>query len=679
MAETSARRLFERALKAGEDRDYRKSAELLTAVLSQTDSMPEALLYLGRARYALGERARAIDAFRLYLKSGGEEDAGFFFLGRAYLALGRNRAAAACLRRSAEAGPRRPPTWALLGATYLKLHRTKSAVECMEKAVTLAPADERIRRGYVNILFARALRLLAHGDADMARQMLSYVIANGLDGTAPRLWRARTFRALGRLDEALADCEAALGHAPSDVSIRWVHAGILLAAGRQAEALAEFERIRVDNPGLPSALPQDDRSLARLRASTAFLDGRWKEAASQALALLRIEPDDAPLRALAAESLRTLGEHERSRDHWLRAVEADPKSPELRLGLAMALWDLGSYQEALAAVERARRLGAESGEVDYYSALCRARLGEDGETLLPTLQALVRSRAAAGEGADPRLLFALGETLYRSGRPDLASGWFEKVLLLVPEHELSLLYRISVAESLGRAESLPAAYEAYLELYPDNAKLRREYVNLLVGGKDWEKAAAALEGGLPYAEPGERGRRLLALCYRSSGRYREAAIVYRDLLRQTPSSGELLVGLAHCLDKDGKTSFALALLEKAPAEAKSGVEPWILLGAFYARLEKAEAAVDALRRATEIAPDNPRPWRNLGLLYRRQGLPEFADRCLERAEELEAAGTAPRPATKPRPKSQRSTRAASDGSSGLADAIGRPKPASRGR
>ncbi|MGO8692422.1 MAG: tetratricopeptide repeat protein [Rectinemataceae bacterium] len=674
MAETATRRLFERALKAGEERDYKKAAELLTSVLSQTDSMPEALLYLGRARYVLGERGRAIDAFRLYLKSGGERDAGYFFLGRAYLAYGRLGAAAACLKKSTEAGPQRAATWALLGAALLKLHRTKSAVDCMERAVTLAPADDRIRHGYLNVLFTRALRLLVRGNADMARQMLSYAIANGLDATATRLWRARAFRALGRLNEALADCEAALRHSPNDASIRWVHAGILLAAGRQAEAVAEFETIRADNPDLPS-LPQDDRSLARLRASVAFRDGRWKEAASQSLALLRGEPKDAALRALAAESLRALGEIARSRDHWLRAVEADPKSPELRLGLALALWDLGEYKDALSAVERARRLGAEPGEADYYSALCRARLGEDSETLLPRLQALLHSRTEGGEGADPRLMFALGEALYRSGRPDLASGWFEKVLSLVPEHELSLLYRISVAESLGETATLPDAYGAYLERYPDNAKLRREFVNILVSSKNWQKAAAMIEAGIPYAEPGERGRRLLAHCYRNAGRYREAAVVYRDLLRREPSSGDLLVGLAYCLDKDGKSDFALSLLEKAPAEAKSAMEPWILLGALYARSEKAEAAVDALRRATEIAPENPRAWRNLGLLYRRQGLVEFADRCLARAAELAAkSGTGGPETTGPQ-----QGRAASDGSSGFTDTLAHTARKGRGR
>ena len=51
--------------------------------------MPEAFLYLGRARYALGEHGRAIEAFRRFLRGGGDAAAGLFFLGRSYLACGR--------------------------------------------------------------------------------------------------------------------------------------------------------------------------------------------------------------------------------------------------------------------------------------------------------------------------------------------------------------------------------------------------------------------------------------------------------------------------------------------------------------------------------------------------------------------------------------------------------------
>lgn len=633
MPDTKANELFERALKAGSERNYKKAAELLTAVLAMTDEMPEALLYLGRARYELGELGRSIDAFRRYLKSDGDTAAGFFFLGRSYLACARPEAAVACLRRSAEAAPDRAPTWALLGAALLKQKRAKAAVDCLERAVNLAPQDKRIYRGYLNALYGRAVRLLSRGDADMARQILGFVIDNGLDGAAIRLWKAKALRELGRIDEAIADCEAALRLAPGDPSIRWLRAGLLLAAGRQEEALGEFETLRRLYPDLPT-LPRDDRGLARLRASVAFREGRYKEAIAVCMPLLRADPKDSPVRAIVAESLRATGDLERSKNHWTRAVEYSPKDPELRLGLALALYDLGEYEAALGAVERARRMGADSAETDYYAALCRSRLGEDPATLLPLLQSLVRDRNARNEGADPRLFFALGEALYRSGRPDLASGWFDKVLMLAPDHELSMLYRISVAESIGDEEGLDEAYKSYLEAYPDNAKLRREYINLLIARSDWAEAASQLEMGMPYGEMGGRSRRLLAVAYRNAGRFREAAVVYRDLLRAEPSSTELLVGLSYCLERDGHGDFALALLEKAPKAAKASADPWILQGALYARAGRMEAAVDTLRKATELEPDNERAWRNLAALYRRQNLTSFALNCEAQADRI---------------------------------------------
>ena len=647
MPDKEARELFARALEAGARRDYESAAALLTSVLAQTDAIPEALLYLGRARHAAGELGLAIEAFRHYLRGGGNEAAGFFFLGRSYLACGRWEQAVSCLRRSAAADPARPHSWALLGAALLKTRRTKAAMDCLERAVGLAPGDQRIYRGYLNAAFARGTRLLARGEADMARQLLGFAIDNGLDGTGPRLWRARAFRELGRLREALADCGEALRLSPGDPSIRWLRAGLLLASGMQAEALAEFDDLRRSDPSLPG-LPADDRSLARLRASVAFRDERWREAASASIALLRAEPRDAALRAIAAESLRALGELERSREHWRRAVEADPKSPDLRMGLALALWDSGDFAEALRAVERARKLGAPGGEADYYAALCRARLGDDPAGLVPLLQSRLRSRTAATGTVDPRLMFALGEALYRSGRPDLASGWFEKVLSLIPDHELSLLYRISSAESVGDGPARDAAYAAYLEKYPDNSKLRREYVNALVADGSWPEAAQALEAGLAWAEPGSGYRRLLASSYRNAGRYREAAAAYRDLLRAEPASPELLLWLAFCLDRDGKSAYALALLEKAPASAKSSASPWILQGLLSLRAGRKEAAVDALRKATELEPASERAWRHLGSVYRGMGLESFAAGCEERVAEL--AGRRGKPAAaEPRP------------------------------
>ena len=59
--------LYRRAIEAGERRDYASAVELLTAVVTGTEDLPHALLYLGRSYHALGKYERAVPVFTSYL------------------------------------------------------------------------------------------------------------------------------------------------------------------------------------------------------------------------------------------------------------------------------------------------------------------------------------------------------------------------------------------------------------------------------------------------------------------------------------------------------------------------------------------------------------------------------------------------------------------------------------
>jgi tetratricopeptide (TPR) repeat protein len=482
----------------------------------------------------------------------------------------------------------------------------------------------------------------------MAAQTLGFTIDNGLDNTGLRLWRARAFKRLGRFDEALADCDAASSFSPDDMSILWLRAGLLMSMGRDREALEAVASLGA-RTGSGTQMPGDEASLQILRASTAFREGRWKEAASAALSVLRQGAHaggagssgrgKAAFHAIVAESLRALGQPERARPHAERAIEGDPDSPELRISLALILWDQGDYKGALAASEAARLRGAEPGEADYLALLSRSQLDDNTSPLVPLLQDLLRKKTRRGEEPDPRLLFALGKCLYHDERPDLARVWFEKVLALVPTHELSRLYLISVAESLEEDEPCTRAYEAYLDLFPDNSAIRRDFAEFLASRERWKKAETLLEKGLAYAEPTPGTKRMLARAYRENGKYRDASLIYRDLLREDPENGELLMALCLCLSRDGKSEYAVALLESAPLPAMESAGPWIVKGILAGRLGRTESAVEALHKACELEPRHPRPWRELSRLYSSRGLDAFAAEARSRAEALEAGSS----------------------------------------
>lgn len=620
--------LLRKALEAGSRRDYDSAVDLLTRIVSETDEFPQALLYLGRGLHARGELAKAIGAFRLYLDSPGAGGEGWFFLGRTYLAASRPLESARCLRKALELGAEGPETWALLGLAALRLRKSKAAVEALERAVTMAPDNPRVFRGYLNALFVHAVRTLNRGDADMARQMLSFVISNGLDGVPQRLWRSRAYRELRRIPEALADCRAALDAHPRDPGLLTLEALLLVADGNPEDAAAAATRLRSLWPETADVAWTED-SLERYRAVSLLREGDPQGALRAAVAILRRGGPDAGMRALAAEACSALDRFDRAAEHLSRALELDPGNPDLLFERAVCRWRLSDFPEALADFGRARRAGADADAVEYWSVLCRCRLGQRGPEIVESLQRMLRLRPA-----DPPLMFALGEALYLDGRPDLARGWFDRTFRSDPGHEMAALYRISCGESLGDREGAFAAYADYLDRWPDNSSVRREYVGALLSARRYGEAAGAIEEGIPYESPVASDHAALAVCYRNTGRYREAGALYRSLLRASPGNEEFLLGLAFCLEKSGASSTAVELLSKgAPYVGKSG--PWSALGILQARKGRAEQALEAFRKASELDPEDPKPLRNLALLYEKTGLADLARKYKARAAALE--------------------------------------------
>lgn len=628
MTKTEGASQLQKAMEAGSRRDYESAAEILTRIVAETDEFPQALLYLGRSLHALGDYGKAIGAYRLYLRTERESAPGWFFLARSYLTVNRPQEAARCLRKALELGADNAETWAFLGMAALKLRKSKAAVEALEHAVALAPDHPRIFRGYLNALFIHGVRTLNRGDADMARQMISFAIANGLDGVPQRLWRCRAYRELRRIPEALADCRAALAENPQDPDLLTLEAMLLLADGRPENAAAARARLKALWPDLPDTEWTED-SLERARAFELLKSDDYSGALRCAVAILKRSGPDAAMRVLAAEACRGLGRYDRAAEHFSRALELDPGKPELLFGRALCRWKLSSYREALSDFTKARLAGADPDAVEYWSVLCRCRLNQDGPELLESIQELLRLRPA-----DPELMFALGEALYRSERPDLARGWFDRTLQADPDQEMAALYRISCGESLRDLEGTLRAYDDYLEGWPDNNTIRREYVGVLMANRKFDAAAEAIEEGAAYESPGAANHAALAACYRNLGRFREAGTLYRSLLRASPRSEEFLMGLAFCLERSGALPTAVALLEKgAPFVGKAG--PWSALGILHARKGRAEKALEAFKKAAELDPKDARPLRNIARIYKKSGLTEQSDRYKAAADKLE--------------------------------------------
>lgn len=630
-------KLFKQALDKGRERDYVKASDILTRLVAESDDYPEAWLYLGRASHALGHTGKAVAAFAEYLARKPEDGAGWFFLGREYLALGLYREAARAFRAANEHGRDGAELWTFTGIAELKCRRFRRAIECLERAMGLAPDDQRIFRAYANALYVQAIRSLAKGEAELASQMFGFVIQNGMDGAGPRAYRAKAFRQQGRLAEALSDLEAARAFEPDDRSLAMQASVLYFATGRPDIGMAIMDQMGAPVPGVPEDR-LDEAALERWRAMLAFRDGDYRQALTTSLGLIKNGHKDSSIRALAAQANFELGRYEKAAAHYRLAVAADQKSPDLRMGLAVCLWELGQWDEARNAARAAARLGAPEADHLYVQTLCDARTGEPANTMLPKVVSLLKTRPG-----DKRLMFILAECYYKTGRPDLAGPWFRTLKDMQDADEMTYLYLVSVAESLGDESAAIAACAEYLDRYPDNSSIRKEYVDKLMNARAWNEAAQAIEEGYAYGLRGPGAERLLAVCYRNAQRWREAASSYRSLLQAQPRNVELLLGLCVCLERSGARDMALAVLSRGAAFIGKKSEPYLALGRMLVRASDNEAAANAFNKASELAPADPRPLRELSMLFAKSGVKAMAERFAELAKKLESPQTHKRP------------------------------------
>jgi len=245
MAKTWFETQLAQALSAGRKRDYRKAVTILENLAAHgfaengdraSGGRPEIYLYLARSYHALGKYARAVSYARLFLDLCPDDGSGWFFLGRTYLAAGTVHRAVFALRTSLEKNPDSVDARALLGMAYLKAKKPVIARAVFEEALERDPDDPRLNEGYRNALFIEAVRTYKRGDAEQARQMLTFLIDNDIDGVVPRLYLAHTLRDLGYLPEALGEYENAALFSPEDEVLPWYRVAVLLEMGHASEA-----------------------------------------------------------------------------------------------------------------------------------------------------------------------------------------------------------------------------------------------------------------------------------------------------------------------------------------------------------------------------------------------------------------------------------------------------------
>jgi tetratricopeptide (TPR) repeat protein len=658
------RKKFNEALLAGKKREYKKAVFILEELLSGFDAPAEAYLFLGRSLHALKDYSRALACYNDYIRLKPESYQGYLFAGRTYIALGIPQKALRFLEKALALRPDDPAIMALLGTAFLKARHSRQAVDMLRQAVETAPENKRIYRAYINALLIRGIRLCHNEEYDLGLQMLRFVLANGGVNTLLLLELGRACREQGFLREALKYYTRALKYTPRDLRIRWYRASILMALGESAKALNEINEIRAVDSGLPD-LPWNSELVDHYIIRSFMEKGEWRQAGDACRLWIKHRGPNPMVHAMYAEVLRNLKNFPAALNHLSRALEMENENLKLWYARLLVGWEGENWKDLRRSLKAVKSLGGDGDIIKRFSVLLELKTTKDGDRkVIALLQNAIRSL-----GPEPEFMYALGERYLKVGLIEEALGWFRKTLKVRKDHERSRLGEIAALEALSAylpsveelarsikaaKSSLPAvpgqgggvddsagllaaarqaqmkmaekiarelrgAYDAYVKHWPDNFVMRREWALYLIHTFEYDEAIKELEALLPYEPSNPSLRRVLAYAYRKTGRYREAAVFLKSLLKGKPRDIELLLEFTGCLERAGASFYAKAVLEKAMGLLNQSSEVPMALGLFFYREQKLEKAYDLFREAAGRNTKDPRPYQWMAALARKNG------------------------------------------------------------
>ncbi|MDF5758752.1 tetratricopeptide repeat protein [Spongiactinospora sp. TRM90649] len=257
----------------------------------------------------------------------------------------------------------------------LRHGRLPQALDLVESAMELADRDlppGRHRTHRMVLLANRAQLLTALGRGKEALD--DYNAAVTLDPAFPDHYLDRgnlRFRQ-GMLDGALDDYETAMRLSPPLPEAYYNRAQVRLACDEREAALADLDHVLELDPGYLDAHIN--------RAGVLAVEGREAEARADVEAGLAIDPRNAHLHCVLGQLECGAGRHAEALSAFGEALAADPELGAAWANRAIARFESGDPEGAVADLTRALAL-ERSAELHYNRALALRALGREDEAL----------------------------------------------------------------------------------------------------------------------------------------------------------------------------------------------------------------------------------------------------------------------------------------------------------
>ena len=616
--------VFQLAINAGKQRNYKKAISLLESlVVDGVAWKPEILIYLGRSYHAIGEFSLAVAALNYFLSIKSGDWNGWFFLGRSYLAMESWNLAISCLKKSLELNPDSDTTLALLGTAYYKSKQIDLALSTFEKALYIAPDDVRLNQGYQNSLLIKAVKTYNEGQVELAGKMFHFLIENGMKVVMLYVYQGHSFRDLGLLEQALASYQQAIQLEPDDASLRWYEISILVSMGKKVEAenlAKELNKVFPNSGFGTDQIFQDERSTIINMIKTSIFAEKWKSVLQSGKLYISKFSSDTFIHCFMGEACRNLGRYQEALNHFVKAKTLEASNKGAIYGILMtylAMEDWENLDQALNSSSYANYL--DSDTIEYYSVICDAKLKKDSTQILKKVQDVYSKNPT-----DIVLMSILAEAYLDSGLPDLATGWFNRLISIDSENESSYLFLIDCYEELDDKTKLTKSYENYLKKWPQNISIRKEFIKYLALQEKWKKAADNIELLIPYSKHPMMLTRNLATYRRRSGDYQKSAMAYRTLLQEKTDDRAIMHKYIFCLVKLDLCKNALNFAKLWHKNYGIDVDGALIEAGLAVKIKDYDYAISILRSAFAKFKENPRIKTKLAQVYYEMGNDDMA-------------------------------------------------------
>lgn len=435
----------------------------------------------------------------------------------------------------------------VIGTVYAQQSKWDEAKQRFEHALALDGTYVRAR-----IHLAAVLR--SQKNLQGALDTLAPLIDSNPPDALALVEFGRTLAAAGRDEDALQQFDAALKADPRVPGVHLETAMALQRLGRQQEAVPLF-KLAIDED------PANEMALTNLGLALT-MTGKGKEALEYFARALALNPKEAVVYKDLGVCHIQLSAFDEAIEDFRKALALDPSDPQLHYDLGLAYKFKDRTEEAVSELSKAGELDPKLQDPPYTLGILYMQLGRLDEAVVELRKAL----ALRPENGDAWAI--LGSTLKQDSRLPEAAEALKKAIPLQPgqpgprvtlagvlaEEAANLGQQAETAESAGDHQKAEDLRKQMKQLRSEAADYRKEAAELSRSAVSRQRANFALNAGNQQMLRGDIAGAI--------GRYQEA-------IAADPSFADAHSQLAIAFERQGRTAEASAERAKAAGLGKT--------------------------------------------------------------------------------------------------------------